>query len=238
MPHLIVGPLYRFNYRIWRPVMRVLAGLWISCYAPPVMPAVLNMRREAGVKKRDHPYQGVALLRWLERLKPGNILELGAGQSTPFIAAYLGRNPEAQFMSIEGVQSWQRRSNDAAWKVFSRCQPVQLAEVKRIGDWAARYEVDIDSAVDFIYVDGPTIRPSSKTHMPAGKGVKLDVARALEQGCRPRAIMVEGGTDTVDYLLSMPEIKEYRFYPEFIWAHQHRDWWQCLRFRRHSLFLR
>jgi hypothetical protein len=88
---------------------------------------------------------------------------------------------------------------------------------------------------DFYYVDGPFVKMT--TNFPAGKAVNLDVPKILESGHRPKAIVIDGRTDTIDYLRSRNLVAEYTFEPEFIYAYRHRNWTDAIRFKRQSVFL-
>ncbi len=107
-----------------------------------------------------------------------------------------------------------------------------ITEVPGLG---ARYASAVALDADFVYVDGPTVR--IKTKLPAGKGARLDSFELLDRGGRPRVIMFEGTTDSVDYLRSHPSIDAYEFFPEFIYAWRKRDWRAALAMRRHSVFV-
>ena len=225
--------LYRFNRAVYRRIRNVLDRFFVRRYDHKIIDAYLGIRKQSGTSRADHPYQGADILRVLERLRPRSIIELGSGQSTPFFCAYARRH-DARFTSFDQSPFWQRIVNECT-RTVADTEPVVLTKTKETPGLGGRYVRDIEVDTEFVYVDGPTVK--MKTSMPAGKAVNLDVSDLLDRGGRPLAIMVEGRTDTVDYLKKNSAIQDYDFLPEFIYAHRKRGWRQALNFRRHSVFV-
>lgn len=228
---VIASLLYRFNYGVYRPFRNWWDRFYVDRYNPKIMPAVLAIRRKAGVSKQDHPQQGAEFLRLLEKLKPKKIFELGSGQSSPFFAAYAEKHG-AEYTSFEQLADWGRLSQEACEEIGAK-NPIHVCKTRKVGEKGLRYDRDIAPDAEFVYLDGPTVR----LEKPGVKGIKMDAFEHLERGGRPLAILFEGGTHSVDKLLSHPDVGAYDFYPEFIHAWRKGHWLKALRFRRHSIFI-
>ena len=204
--------MYRFNSHVWRPFKNR------SRIDPRGREAAEQIKRCAPETKGQYPFQAADIARWLDHARPTRIVELGAGQTTPFFA-YWAQDHDAEFVSFEQDERWKRLVEGA-------CPArIVLSEVIVADD--VRYAEPIPDC-DFLYVDGPASPPGRKP-------VCRDAIDLLDR-CRPAVVMFEGRTKSVDAFRDRAE--GYRFFPEFIWAHQRRDWANCLAFRRHSVFLR
>ena len=65
-----------------------------------------------------------------------------------------------------------------------------------------------------------------------------DVPRHLASGHRPRLIIVDGRTDTVDLILKTAGAAEYAFTGDYGWAVERGRTLHALRLARHSVFVR
>lgn len=225
--------LYRFH-KVYFRGMNLPAWIHARLYEPRLSEAYRFVADSAGTKRHHQPGRGWFILRLLERHRPRHVIELGSGQSTAAFAAYAKRHG-ATLVSFEQSLKWQELSNSAA-RMVGGDEPVVISEVKVVEGFGGRYRKDIPDATDFVYVDGPAIH--MKADHPAGKAAYTDVYDALSRGADIKVIVIDGRTDTVDYLLGHPRISEYVFYPEFIYAHRKGHWLQALRFRRQSVFVK
>lgn len=227
-----VAKLLRWANRGVRSIARWRARRWLARYDPR-LPGCWEAfkKRVEGKVYAFHPERARLILTMLERHRPKRVLELGAGTSTAWFAAY-ARKHAATVVSVDQHEGWLNAAVETA-RPIGPVQPV-LAGVEIEPGLGGRYAIDLPEA-DFIYIDGPWV--NVKTDMPRGKGVNLDVPRLLRGGRRPAVIMLDGRTDTVDYMRREGLVADYDFYPEFVYCQTKGDWLGALSFRRQSIFV-
>lgn len=228
---LIAKAFVAANRRIQR-VSRRRSRRWLEAYEPRLFECWHEFQRISGQQFPFHPERARLILTMLERYRPKTILELGAGTSTAWFAAYAQRHG-ASLISVDQHKEWLEGAVQSARMVG----PVEgvLASVEIEPDLGARYALDLPDA-EFIYIDGPWF--TMRTGMMNGKGVHLDVPQLLRHGRRPAVIMLDSKLDTVEYLRGQGLTKDYIALPEFKYCLRKRDWAGALHFRRQSIFIR
>lgn len=89
----------------------------------------------------------------LTLVKPKSILELGSGQTTKLISAYVEATPGVSAISIEQSQEWHDLLRPAVLHDY-RVVPVKRRQVEGVD--VLSYEVDIhDQKFNYVLVDGP-----------------------------------------------------------------------------------
>jgi hypothetical protein len=172
------------------------------------------------------------ILRALDSVRPTRIAELGSGR-TSFLFAWYARHRDIAYQAYEQNAEW----TDLVNRIIER--HVGTRPVRQVGlldrPLGARFAEDIHPDADFIYVDAPSAAGGPwATH--TGKAAYYDAPDFLSAGGRPKAILVDGRTDTVDLLLAHPAAVDYAFRGEFAWAVQRHRYREAARARRHSSF--
>ncbi|QDO96319.1 hypothetical protein FNB15_03070 [Ferrovibrio terrae] len=173
------------------------------------------------------------LIALLERHRPKSIIELGSGRTSCAFAAYAMRSG-ASYTSYEQDERWVASVNAALAHIgpAGAVRPVKVEEAERGGAFVE----PILAVTECIYVDAPYVPKNRKFSTFTGKPAYLDVSRHLQAGFRPRLILVDGRTDTVDEIRAAIPSGQYSFIGEYSWAIQRGNALHAIRLARHSVF--
>lgn len=182
------------------------------------------------------PFKGHDLWRILSRAKPRSVVELGSGTTSAVFALY-GQRSGAAYVCFEHSQEWAAVTEGCLRRVGlidAEDSPVRVVGMAVREDKSASGFVEpIPLDADFIYVDGPPC--------PIVEGRKRpndDVVRLLEVGGKPRWIVVDGRTETVELILRHPLGEQYTAELSYIYALRHNLWGAALAFREHTILYR
>jgi len=182
------------------------------------------------------PFKGRDLWRILDSVRPASIVELGSG-TTSAVFALWAREHAARYTAYEHHQAWSEVTSrcldeaglaPAAGSAGIVCIPTRVAADQSSIGFAQALPED----ADFLYVDGPPCVLDSGRKVPND-----DATRLLDGGHRPRAIVIDGRTETVDLLLKHPAISKYDFRPGLAYCLRKGLFLQALAGREHTLFL-
>lgn len=181
------------------------------------------------------PFKGRDIWCILEQVKPTSIVELGSGTTSAVFALWAQRHT-ARYTAYEHHEGW--------CKVTARClesaglntapgpgivvHPIEPSE----GETSVGFCEPVPADVDFLYVDGPPCVLESGTKVP-----NHDATRMLDRGILPKAIVVDGRTETVDLLLRHSAIDRYVFKPGLAYCLRKGLFLQALAGREHTIFL-
>lgn len=193
---------------------------------PEIEAALRDLEKFAPVQAPSDPGKYRDIRKYLDKVQPSHIVEIGSGR-TSIIFAQWSVTHGARYEAFEQSSEWANAVNKACSRFDIR--PVRQEKLNGI-----RFARNIPHTADFIYVDGPAVPGNYDT--VAGKAQYRDVPDSLISGARPKCIMVDGRTDTVDAILETADNK-YTFKGGHAWAaqrgHRHEIWAY-----RHSIFLR
>lgn len=154
------------------------------------------------------------LFKLVRRRKPETILEFGSGCSTVVLGAAANQNGVGHVWSVEATQKWADANRDALPATIRECVTLvytpAVEDDRDVPGWIHEDVPDVQP--DFIYLDGPPLRPG------LGRWVAFDVAD-LEARFRPGFVMVvDGRKKNVDWLLANLR-RQYRYAA----LHNHRS---------------
>ena len=163
----------------------------------------INLIQHSGVRQ-NRPKQNARvfdLVYLLHRHRPRHISEMGSGLSTVVFARYCAR-AGAHLSTYEDNPAWVDLVDRAATAAgISGFRPLL---VDRFDDEdECGYNASINPDTDFLYVDGPS---------NVDKRICADALRALNTGCRPRLIVIDGRVSTVRALMRSPLTIDYAWY--------------------------
>lgn len=188
---------------------------------------------------RRYPWRELDLLKVLDRVRPKRIVELGSGCSSAIFAAWVRGAEGASLVSYDHSQRWADLTAQALEGVgFLPSSRIELRVIPmRESDRGSAYDMTLESGIDLLYVDGPPVLKRN------GLTANQDAIKHLDQGGRPRAIMVDMRIVTVDALRIHPATAEYSFMPGLDWLAQSKsarvkDLAAFGAYHRHSVFTR
>lgn len=206
-------------------------------FEPKIIEGLDNFYTETQTRKTDYPLRLTEILDTLQKVQPKSIYEMGSGRSSMVFASW-ARQHNIQYIAFEQLDFWKELTN----KILAPISPKEylvLSGLTEIKNFGGRYKEDISLDADFIYVDGPTIAVENNTTTYLKKNCYTDVAEYLRKGGRPKAIMVEGRSETADLILSEAHKLglKFKFLPGFHWAIQRNLYKDALAARHHTVFL-
>jgi hypothetical protein len=152
----------------------------------------INLIQHSGVRQ-NRPRQNARvfdLVYLLHRHRPRHISEMGSGLSTIVFARYCARS-RAHLTSYEDDPAWVDLVDRAARAAgISGFRPLLVDRFDE--DDECGYKVSVHPDTDFLYIDGPS---------NMDKRVCADALRALNAGCQPRLIVIDGRFQTVRALM-------------------------------------
>jgi hypothetical protein len=201
----------------------------LESFSPGILTAFDEIARVTG---KTGPYVAKCweLLCLLRKHRPQFILELGSGRTTLLFAAYAKKHA-VPYVAYEQDPRWLELINDLSHRLH-RSRPVELAEVETAPQ-GGRYRRPIPERADFVYVDAPYVAGRSFPTF-TGKPAYMDVPLSLAAGHKPKVIVVDGRTDTVDEIL---KFRAYRFTGSLDWARERGVLCHAMRMVRHSVFV-
>lgn len=172
------------------------------------------------------PLKARAVIRLLERHRPRFVVELGAGQSTGWFAAYAAKSG-ARVLSFDQNAEWLGDTLAAA-RQLGPVKGIVSAKIEHAA--GARYTGEIPLEADFVFIDGPW----AAKHVPC-----IDILNLFARGGRPKVICVDGRVATVDAIRNADLALGlgYRFRPEFIYCVRKRAWLAALAVNGQSTFI-
>jgi hypothetical protein len=223
-------------FRLRKLHLGVMASLseWLTVRRSPRLLKAYEVISQGGGHGASHqPFKGYDLQRILDRQQPRYIVELGSGTTTAVFSDYV-RRTQAKLVTFEHDAQWAQITQlGLAAAGFGDNSPVRIVgtyegDLKR----GSGYVEPIPNEADFIYVDGPPTLVQDGCKQP-----NLDVVKLFDRGARPRCIVVDGRTETVDLILQHPSAASYNVEFEFIYAFRHGMWAKCLKFKRHTVMV-
>lgn len=148
-----------------------------------------------------YPYSGLEMWRLyfdMRRRKPGTVMEFGVGCSTIAIAAALHKNGHGRLITVDGSKEWIAVCRDSFPEHLRKYVEFVYSPVERIeGEQAHRYAHLPDVALDYLFIDGPSVQ-----HIPDWEGPPVAAdpvlpAMKFNKGAR---IIVEGRPRNVTFL--------------------------------------
>lgn len=208
----------------------------INNYDQRIMERLKFFDLKAGEGKGRYERRFKEMLDTLELIQPKNIREMGSGRSSLIFAAWAQKN-NIDYKAFEQLDFWVGISNEAV-NVFGELSPIEHCEVMNVDKIGGRFKRDIELDADFIFVDAPTIPKSDDFITYTKKAAFTDVPDLIRRGGKPRVIMVDSRTASVDIILSALEDSglEFDFKPGFMWAMQRHYYKEALACRLHSYF--
>ncbi len=183
-----------------------------------------------------HPAEGAFILKILEQYRPKSIVELGSGDSSIWFASYAAK-AGAEFVSFdqsaEYQEKWIKRAREhgPVTAIVSECVAYE--------DGRAHY-ADLIPDAELIFVDGPSWKYAQPCGLPEPsqrRVIGVDVPRLLQQGGRPKVIIVETRFATTDAIRAATG-NDYLLLPQFTYALQDHDWRGALGLRDQTVFVR
>lgn len=211
------------------------ARRFVLSEAPQLQRAFAAFSRASQISAPRQPLKGYDLWRLLERTRPSSILELGSGTTSAVFALWAQRHG-ARYRCYE---------HDARWAEVTRgclreagldagADAVRVVANRFTADGRlAGFVEPLPGDADFIYVDGPPCTNAAGRKVPND-----DVVRLLEAGGAPRAIVIDGRVDTVDYILGHPAARPYAFEPSYVYGLRRGRAAHALHAREHTLLVR
>jgi hypothetical protein len=203
----------------------------LELYNAAILPAFDRIAEATGTKG-FHVAKARDILKWLERVKPKHICELGSGRTTLVFAAYAAKNG-ASLTVFEQDARWGSLVKPLAQQILPELD-YRLVPVAR-RPLGGRFEDDVPRATDFLYVDAPYVPKADGFPTKTGKPAYYDAADFLKIGGRPAIILIDGRIDAVDFTRTAALSAE--FLPSFDWAIAHRKVLPAIWMARHSSFL-
>jgi hypothetical protein len=163
----------------------------------------INLIQHSGVRQ-NRPKQNARvfdLVYLLHRHRPRHISEMGSGLSTVVFARYCAR-AGAHLSTYEDNPAWVDLVDRTARAAgISGFRPLLVDRFD--DDDECGYNASIHPGTDFLYVDGPG---------NVDKRICADALRALNAGCRPRLIVIDGRVSTVRALMQSPLASNYAWH--------------------------
>ena len=202
---------------------------------------VMDALTEAGAMgTRGYPWRELDLLKVLDRVRPGRIVELGSGASTGVFAAWVRETQGASLLSYDHSQQWADRTRQAlqgAGLLPHRRIEFQVAPMHE-SDRGSSYDLTLETGIDLLYVDGPPVlRRNGRST------ANQDTIAHLDSGGRPGTIMIDDRVVTVDAVRIHPAAGDYSFTPGYSWLIKSeragiKDLAAFFTYHRHSVFTR
>lgn len=226
----LMGQLYD---RFYKTVYSPFGIARIRSYDRRIHNFIELLQQDNAVGVGQYPWRILDLLWMLETFRPKVIQELGSGTSTAVFAAYACKTGR-QVVTHEESPQWfeinlsnlRRCGLAGEWLDYRRLDVVET-------EGGTRFEIPIRQDADLVYVDGPYCKK-----LNGQRYANLDIVSCLQQGSRPRVIAVDGRWKTIDALLALDAMKDYRFIRNASSAAQRGDFRDFLGFHHHSLFVR
>lgn len=209
----------------------------LLAFEPEIAGGLEKFFEKTGKKKADYYLRLTEILDTLEATQPKCIYEMGSGRSSMIFASWAKKN-NVKFTALEQLEFWLELTNEILAPI-SKEKHLKFSGLIEIERFGGRYKEDIPLDADFIYVDGPTISTTDNTITFLKKSCYTDTADYLRRGGKPKAIMVEGRTESADLILAEAERAglNFKFLPGFHWAIQRNLYKDALPARHHSIFL-
>jgi hypothetical protein len=185
----------------------------IDAFEPLIRQALRFIDEESKTRSVDDLYRAVVLLRWLQKLKPSLICEMGSGRSSVLFSVWSARFG-ASYTAFEQNDAW-RRITARAIAMACGSGEVVTCSVISVGSTGLRFDRDIPSEADLVYVDGP-YGGGKKYLTPDRKCINFDVPHLWEGGVKPRAILVSARRNTALYLAAMPQAADYEITHQYV----------------------
>jgi hypothetical protein len=210
----------------------------LLAFEPEIANGLEKFYEKTGKKKADYYLRLTEILETLEKTEPKYIYEMGSGRSSMIFASW-AKKRGIDFIALEQLDFWQELTNEILAPISSGNNHLKSSDIIEIENFGGRYKENIPLEADFIYVDGPTIVVTNNTTTYLRKSCYTDVADYIRRGGKPKVIMVEGRTESVDLIISEAEKAGLRFklLPGFHWAIQRNLYLDALSARHHSILL-
>ncbi len=156
-------------------------------------------RADGGLNHDFQAYKLFELRQLLGRIKPRNILELGSGSSTAVFADYVRCSTEPCFVcSVDDNEDWLDQAKNMAWGDTDPSGKAEFIYAPRAVNEQSvppqsRYDIDLNSNYDFVFIDGPPMRVGTKKNKSM---VNSNVFDLLESN-PPKTIIVDIRRPTV-----------------------------------------
>lgn len=206
-------------------------------FEPGIDDGLEKFYEKTGKKKADYFLRLTEILDTLKATKPHCIYEMGSGRSSMIFASWAKKNNIA-YTAFEQLDFWLELTNEILAPISNE-KHLKASELIEIEGFGGRYKEDIPLDADFIYVDGPTISVENNTTTFLKKSCYTDTADYIRRGGKPKVIMVEGRTESVDLIIAEAEKADlkYKFLPGFHWAIQRNLYTKAISARHHSIFI-
>lgn len=210
------------------------AGQCLHHFHPEIATKLEFFDQKAGKSKSNYEQRLCEILQALQDIRPARICEMGSGRSSLIFSVWAERQA-IEYTAYEQLEFWADVSNQAT-QAFSSKKHVEFCEIQDVERLGARFVKDIPPDTDFIYVDGPTLSECKGCVTYSGKAAFTDVPDFIRRGGKPKLIMVEGRTATVDLILAEAKKSglKFKFLPSFYWALQRARYKDALACRLHS----
>ncbi|NJM31802.1 MAG: hypothetical protein HC848_01585 [Limnobacter sp.] len=171
----------------------------------------------------------------LQTIKPKAIVELGSGTTSAVFALWSQKN-NAAYTAFEHHEGWAKVTSDCLQEagLAPAHGPgiVCVATQSSADESCVGFKEPLPENADFLYIDGPPCMLKNGRKVPNDDAIRL-----LNRGVLPKAIVIDGRTETVDLLLKHPAIARYAFKPGLAYCLRKGLFIQALAGREHSLFL-
>ena len=146
------------------------------------------------------------LYRTVRKLKPTALLEFGSGCSTAVLAAAIHRNRAGHLWTVEAVERWADATEAALPDQLRPLVTVVYSPAREdnrdVPGWSHTVLPDVEP--DFLYLDGPPLRPGSKRHVAFDP---LDLEPRFKRGF---VMVIDGRWKNAKYFRSHLR-RSYRF---------------------------
>lgn len=210
------------------------ASAFTSRQAPQLIKAYDFFGQQSQLGAPRQPFKGWDVWRLLDVMRPGFIFEAGSG-TTSAVFALWAKKHGARYLCFENDPVWAgvtenclRQSN-----LIGKRSPVRFVEAilddrgESIG-----FKDDIPVGADFIYIDGPPCKLDKGKKVPNN-----DMNRCLENGARPKVVVIDGRVDTVDMVNTHSSRYLYDFFPSFVYCLRRSLWKQSFFAGEHTRFV-
>lgn len=233
--HRLFARLMHFAYDdIYKVRLATIGALRVTQFNKKIDLYLKGLAKNNSVGLGQHPWRALDLISLCKRYRPKLIHELGSGTSTGIFSAYCEKYG-AKLVTYEENQDWFEfnKKELLTAKLLGdhiNYQYVEAEEEER----GSCFTKAINSDSDLVYVDGPFCKSiSAKERYP-----NLDIIHHLNDGYRPKVIVVDGRWQTVRALLEHPNIKDYDFIQSASAAATAFDYKSYLGLHHHCIFIK
>ncbi len=181
---------------------------------PELLTAYEAFGRHSQSGSPRQPFKGWELWQLLEKHRPKYIAEMGSGTTSAVFALWSEKHG-AKYVCYEHHPEWAKVTESCLREtgLVKGESPVRVIPSRvRDDQMATGFVESIPADVDFVYVDGPPCKLKNGSKVPND-----DVVRLLDNGHKPKIIVVDGRLETVD-LIREHEAKTYHFTPSLVYC--------------------